>query len=300
MGFANHMVTYKQLSAFINVAKSNTFAEAAEKVHLSQPALSTSIKTLESILGGKLFSRTTRKVQLSQEGAEFLPIALRLIQDWDNAVGDMQSLFAMQRGNLTVAAMPSFSISLLPEIVKAFHVNWRDIKISVIDIVMESVISSVQQGRAEIGFTFETDQLDGLTFQPIIKNKFIAVVHQDHQLSNYQEVDWTTLSRFEFVAMNRGSNMRNWIEQFVADNAITLSIVAEANQLATLGEFVKCDLGISVVPGICETQFSTGGLKCIPIIKANIEKNIGMIRQTRKALSMPAQAMWDQVIQQQN
>lgn len=293
------MVTYKQISAFINVAKSNTFAEAAEKVHLSQPALSTSIKTLETNLGGRLFSRTTRKVQLSQEGAEFLPIALRLIQDWDNAVSDMQSLFAMQRGNLTVAAMPSFSISLLPKILKKFHMNWSGIKISVIDIVMESVINSVQQGRAEIGFTFETDQLDGLTFQPLIKNKFIAVVHHDHQISKYQEVDWGTLSRFDFVAMNRGSNMRNWIDQFVSENGITLSIVTEANQLATLGEFVKCDLGISVVPGICETQFSNSGLRCIPIVNGNIEKNIGMIRQSRKALSVPAQAMWDQVIQQQ-
>ena len=289
------MVTYKQLSAFINVAKSNTFAEAAEKVHLSQPALSTSIKTLETTLGGRLFSRTTRKVQLSQEGAEFFPIALRLLQDWDNAVGDMKSLFAMQRGNLTIAAMPSFSISLLPKIIKKFHLKWNAIKISVIDIVMESVISSVQQGRAEIGFTFETEQLDGLTFQPIIKNKFIAVVHPEHSISKHPEVDWNTLSRFDFVAMNRGSNMRNWIDQFVSENSIALSVVAEANQLATLGEFVKCDLGVSVVPGICEAQFSNSGLTCIPIVNGNIEKNIGMIRQSRKALSVPAQALWDQV-----
>ncbi len=289
------MATYKQLSAFINVAMSNTFAEAAEKVHLSQPALSTSIKTLESQLGGRLFSRTTRRVQLSREGAEFLPIATRLLQDWDNAVHDMQGLFAMKKGNLTIAAMPSFSISLLPKILQEFHENWADIKISVVDIVMEAVIASVQEGRAEIGFTFETDQLDGLTLQPILNNKFIAVVHRQHRLASYPEVDWKTLSQFDFVAMNRGSNMRKWIEKFVADNQLHLSIVAEANQLATLGEFVKCKLGVTVVPGVCETQFSNNGLTCIPIGEGNLEKNIVMIKQSRKDLSVPAQAMWDQV-----
>ena len=72
-------VSYRQLQAFVQVAQSSTFAEAAQKMCLSQPALSSAIKKMEEQVGGALFSRTTRKVQLSPEGQDFLPTAIRLM-----------------------------------------------------------------------------------------------------------------------------------------------------------------------------------------------------------------------------
>lgn len=289
------MVTYKQLSAFVGVAQSSTFAEAAEKVHLSQPALSSAIKTLEAQLGGKLFSRSTRKVSLSPEGREFLPTAIRLIRDWDDAITDIQNLFAMHRGKLTLAAMPSFASSLLPQILSTFHRQWQHINISVMDVVMEQVIQNIRQGRAEIGFTFETDNLEGLEFKPIVQNRFIAVMPPDHRLAQAASVSWQQLSDNRFVAMNRGSTLRQWIEHHTRSQDIELNIVAEANQLATLGEFVKQGMGVSVVPGVCQRQFTSNGLRCLEIAKGDLHKWIGMIRSSRTALSMPAQALWQQV-----
>ena len=69
-------VSYRQLQAFLQVAQSATFAEAAQKMFLSQPALSSAIKKMEEQVGGPLFSRTTRKVQLTPEGQDFLPCLL--------------------------------------------------------------------------------------------------------------------------------------------------------------------------------------------------------------------------------
>ncbi|WJG11005.1 LysR family transcriptional regulator [Aliiglaciecola sp. LCG003] len=291
------MLSYKQLQAFITLAQSTTFAEAAEKIHLSQPALSSAIKKLEQFLGGNLFSRTTRKVQLTHEGREFLPVALRLSHDWESAIADMQDLFAMQRGKLTIAAMPSFASSVLPAMLKTFHQRWSDINISVRDVVMEEVIRLVREGRAELGFTFEAEQLEGLDFHSLMSNEFVAVMSSSHPLSAHKQVVWQQISQFPIVAMNRGSSIRKWIEQFTELNQIKLNIVAEANQLATLGEFVKHELGISVVPGICEAQFSSNDLVCLPISDGNLKKNIGIIRASRKSLSVPAQALWDSLIE---
>ena len=88
-------ISYRNMLAFIRVAESATFAEAAEKLHLTQPALSSAIKKMEEQLGGKLFSRSTRRVTLTPEGHTLLPTARRLVNEWDETYHDMQNLFAM-------------------------------------------------------------------------------------------------------------------------------------------------------------------------------------------------------------
>ena len=288
-------ISYRQLLAFVQVAQSSTFAEAAEKMHLSQPALSLSIKKMEQHLGGTLISRSTRKVQLSPEGKEFLPVALRLLQDWDNAVEDITNVFAMRRGKLNIAAMPSFASSLLPTILNSFHRQWSNINIHVLDVVMESVIEMVTEGRAEIGFTFENEALDGLEFHPMFSDKFIAVVSHSSPLAERTALSCEELSEYKFVAMNRGSSVRRWIDEYMEQQGLLFDIVVEAGQLATLGQCVKNELGVTVVPGICQQQMKSKGLLCIPITDDKLRKNIGMIKKSRSNLSVPAKALWQQV-----
>jgi LysR family carnitine catabolism transcriptional activator len=288
-------ISHRQLLAFRLLSQSNTFAEAAEKMHLTQPALSTAIKNLETELGGNLFSRSTRKVTLSPEGREFLPVALRLLNDWDEALGDMQNLFAMHKGKLAIAAMPSFASSQLPEILSRFHQHWPNIKIAVQDVVMEVVIAAVIEGRAEIGFTFENEQLEGLEFFPMFTDQFIAVLPESHVLSQYSILSWQQLAAYPFIAMNRGSSIRRWIEDYINRSALNLNIVIEAGQLATLGQFVKCGLGVSVVPGLCEQQMLSKGLVCRPISDSGMLKRVGMLKSSRVSLSVAAQTLWDMV-----
>ncbi|PZQ44826.1 MAG: LysR family transcriptional regulator, partial [Ectopseudomonas oleovorans] len=107
-------MTVKQLRAFLAVAQSLSFAQACERLHLSQPALSLAIKNLEQSLGGQLLVRTTRSVALTPEGETLLPIAVRLLADWDNAEDLLRQHFTLQMGKVAVVAMPSFAGNRLP------------------------------------------------------------------------------------------------------------------------------------------------------------------------------------------
>lgn len=292
-------ISHRQLLAFVQLAQSTTFAEAAEKMHLSQPALSLSIKKMEEQLGGRLLSRTTRNVRLSQEGKEFLPVALRLLNDWDNAVDDVRNLFAMNRGKLTVASMPSFAGSVLPEIIKTFHQRWPNINLSVLDVVMEATMQQVLQGRAEIGFTFEHEQMEGLEFYPLFEDKFVALVPPTNELSQLKQVDLNQLSAFPFVAMNRGSSFRRWVDEVQDLEKCRFNIAAEAGQLATVGQLVRQGLGVSIVPGICEAQMQLNRLVCVPLNDGILSRKVGIIKSKRDSLSVPANAMWEMVTQTQ-
>lgn len=286
-------ISHRQLQAFVHVAQSNTFAEAAEKMHLSQPALSLAIKKMEGQLGGNLFSRSTRTVRLSPEGQAFLPTALRLLEDWEVALDDICNLFTMNRGNLTVAAMPSFASSLLPSLLRGFHQNWKNINITVLDVVMETTIQQVLDGRAELGFTFEHEQFEGLEFSPMFTDNFIVILPLSHPLSGNTSVSWRDLIDYPFVAMNRGSSIRRWIEEYCQAQGIELNVVAQAGQLSTLGQFVNYGLGMSIVPGICQQQMRLSGLKCLPLKGGEICKPVGVIKSKRGNLSVPARALWD-------
>ncbi|MBL4631186.1 MAG: LysR family transcriptional regulator [Paraglaciecola sp.] len=285
-------VSFRQLQIFVSIAQSHTFAQAAEKMCLSQPALSSAIKKMELQLGGLLFSRTTRKVELSPEGRQFLPVAVRLIGDWQEAFSDLHNLFSLGQGKLSIAAMPSFAAGLLPGILQQFTSEFPNIKLSVADVVMESVIKDVQAGRAEIGFSFEHDKLDGLEFYPILTDNFIAVLPANHPLSEHHILSWSQIALYPFVAMNKGSAIRQWIDSYMEINHLSLNIVVEASQLATLGQFVKHDLGVSVVPALCQEQMLTKDLLCRKIHQSGLRKRVGIIRQKKGNLSSVAESFW--------
>jgi LysR family carnitine catabolism transcriptional activator len=265
-------VSFRQLQIFVCIAQSATFAQAAEKMCLSQPALSSAIKKMESQLGGLLFSRTTRKVELSPEGRQFLPVAERLIGDWQEAFSDLHNLFSLGRGKLSIAAMPSFAAGLLPGILQQFKTEFPNIKLSVADVVMESVIKDVQAGRAEIGFSFEHEKMDALEFHPILTDNFIAVLPINHPLSENKVLSWSQIALYPFVAMNKGSAIRQWIDSFMELNHLSLNIVVEASQLATLGQFVKHDLRVSGVPALCNEQMLSKDLVCLKIHQSGLSK----------------------------
>ncbi|WP_293751324.1 LysR family transcriptional regulator [uncultured Paraglaciecola sp.] len=285
-------VSFRQLQIFVCIAQSATFAQAAEKMCLSQPALSSAIKKMESQLGGLLFSRTTRKVELSPEGRQFLPVAERLIGDWQEAFSDLHNLFSLGRGKLSIAAMPSFAAGLLPGILQQFKTEFPNIKLSVADVVMESVIKDVQAGRAEIGFSFEHEKMDGLEFHPILTDNFIAVLPINHPLSENKVLYWSQIALYPFVAMNKGSAIRQWIDSFMELNHLSLNIVVEASQLATLGQFVKHDLGVSVVPALCKEQMLSKDLVCLKIHQSGLSKRVGIIKQKNGNLSQVAASFW--------
>lgn len=288
-------VSYKNMLAFVSVAQSSTFAEAAEKLYLSQPALSTSIKNMETQLGGQLFARSTRKVMLTPEGKAFLPVAKRLIADWDGALHDVQNLFSVQQGRLTVAAMPSFAEGHLAKILQEYHQQHPNIRLRVIDVVMEKVIEAVQSKRADIGFVFEPENLQGLEFYPLLTDNFCVVMRREDYTANMSSVSLEQVAAHPLVTTNIGSSIRRWLDAVFLAHSIETNIIADASQLGTLGQLVKRGLGWSIVPQLCEQQMHAKGLVCVPLEGKLLQKSVGMITSSKDSLSSAAKQLWIQL-----
>jgi len=286
-------VSVKQLRAFVAVASTRSFTEACSQIHLSQPALSIAIKNIEEAVGGPLLTRTTRAIALTPEGEDFLPVAKRLIKDWDGAFSDLNNRFALAQGRVEIAAMPSYACNLLPYIMKEYRELYPNVNITVQDVVAESVVEMVRTGRVEVGISFDPGESDELSFSPIYSDRFIAVCSPDHPLAGESLVSWKQLLRYDMVALQRPSVVSVYIEQALAEYGMTFPVVFESHQLATVGRMVATGLGVSVVPSLCRQQMEELGALCLSLQAPAVEKEVGIITRKRHPLSVAARAMVD-------
>ncbi|MBN8432233.1 LysR family transcriptional regulator [Microbulbifer salipaludis] len=286
--------TIKQLRAFVTVARTRSLAEASAQLHVSQPAISIAIRSLEESLGGALFSRDGRQLVLTPEGVGFVERAQQLLHNWDNTLDAVQQRFRLQQGQLSIAAIPAFALNQLPGLLKQFHRQHPDINIVLEDIVMEGVVNAVQEGRAELGFSFRPDDLGNLGFTPIGDDRFVAVLPEGHKLQGKKVVRWQDLAQERFIAMNRGSAVRRWTDAAFAQNATSGEasprLLCEASQLSTIGRLVQSGLGVSAVPNLCAEQMRDYGLVCKPLAEPVVTHAVGILAREAGALSAPAQA----------
>ncbi|MBF7072728.1 LysR family transcriptional regulator [Glaciecola sp. MH2013] len=284
-------MSIKQLNAFVNVAKFQSFAEAAEQLNLSQPALSSAIKNMEDFLGGELFMRSTRRVELTPEGASFLPLAKRILSDLDTAVFDVKQLFELENGVVTVAAMPSFAHSKLPKILTFFGYAQPKIGIRIIDEVMESTIQHVKDARAELGFVFSPDDTSNLHFTRLFDDDFILISPNGHELNQQLKPSLAQISKHKFIAMNRGSSTRKWVDLAFDKKGLSLDVAYEASQFETIGNLVASGLGVSIVPSMCRQQMEVKNCVCQLVDDLDITIAVGYIRSDKQTLSVAAKAL---------
>ena len=285
----------KQLKAFTQVASSLSFVEAAAKLHLSQPALSLSIKNLEESLGGKLLTRTTRTLVLTQEGKAFLPVAKNLLNQIDAAEQEMKKRFALDLGHTSIAAMPSFASSILPKIIKRFHTKYPNIKLSVDDVLSDTVIDLVNADLVELGISFEPKHNGDLVFHPLYNDQFIVVLPQFHPLAKCHSISWSELLKFELITLQSPSSVRGLIEDTLSQHNIALNPAFDAHQLATVIRMVSNDLGVAVVPALCKEQALEAGVICREINKNKIARRVGVISKPITSLSIAAKSMLETI-----
>ena len=286
-------MTVKQLRAFVAVARTLSFAEACEQVHLSQPALSLAIKKLEETLGGPLLTRSTRSVSLTPEGMHLYELGEALLAQWDNAEEELQQRFALQRGKVALAAMPSFASTDLPLSLRAFTRSHPNIHVEVHDVVAERVIEMVQQGKVELGIAFEAANAESLEFTPLFEDDFIAVLPADHPLSGEAAVTWVQLLTTDFITLQRPSSVRLLMEQRLAQAGLSLQVAFEAHQLITVGRMVATGLGVGAVPGLCRQQMEEVGAVCVPLLEPGIRRRVGIYTRRRHRLSAAAAGMME-------
>ncbi|HCW3771586.1 TPA: LysR family transcriptional regulator, partial [Acinetobacter baumannii] len=270
-------MTLKQLKAFLALARTLNYANASLELHLSQSALSLTIKSLEEELGGKLFNRNTRRVELTQEGKSLIPYAKKLLANWDEMENDVKQRFKLNRGTLSIASMPFVTHAILPEVIHQFLAVHPNLNFSIHDIPNETIIEKVQDGIFELGICFEPDLTEGLEFKPLFEEDFLALLPKSHPLAQSSSIAWHELCSNPFVTLQKPSIVRYLVEQNCLRNNITLDLKVECHQISSLSSFVAYGIGVSAIPRHFAKHIDKEHNVLIDLKDEAIHKTVGIV-----------------------
>lgn len=286
-------MTLKQLKAFLVLARTLNFANAASELHLSQSALSLTIKLLEEELGGKLFIRNTRRVELTQEGKSLIPYSQRLLANWIDMEDDLKQRFKLNRGSLVIASMPYLSHAVLPSVIKTFLQKHANINFSIHDITNENIWQKVQDGIFEIGLCFQPEEHESLDYFPLFEEDFVAIVPQHHALSDAEQLSWKKLLKYPFITVQKPSIVRMIIEQNCLMNHMELDLKVECHQIASICNLVAQGIGVSAIPRYFCHTLDTRYIQVVEIAKQNDCTSVGIVRRKNAEVSNITQQFMD-------
>ena len=294
---SSHHLSTRQLDAFLALAEQRNFTRAAAQCHLSQPAFSALIRALEEDLGLRLFDRSTRHVDLTGEGQNFLESARRIRAEITTALAAMRDAATLQRGRVAVALLPSLAAGWLPGVLAAYRAAYPGIEIDIADVLSEPCIERVASGKADFALAAIRADTPELQAEPFCSDDFHLVCRADHPLARRKKaIAPADLAAWPFIHLARNSSVRQYLE--AAFHPEAMHTLMEVEQLATVMGMVRAGLGISVVPALTLFHFDQPGLVTRPLALPGLLRQIYLVRRRDRSLSVAAQALYALVMSQ--
>jgi len=288
----------RQLRAFAALADQRNFTRAAQRCHLSQPAFSALIRTLEETVGARLFDRDTRSVQLTPEGQQFEGSARRLLDDMQGLIGDLSDRVERRKGRVSVAALPSLAAGWLPDILAEFMRTWPGIAVELHDALSDACIAHVRNHTADFALSASearsTSAAD-LRSTKLCSDRFHLVCRADHPLASVGRLLPKQLAPYPFIQMTRNSSVRQALD--AALHPLRLNTLFEVEHLATVTGLIEAGVGISVVPTLTLFQFQRKSLVTRPLSARGLSRTIHLVRRREGSLSVAAQTLHDLIIE---
>ena len=280
-------VTVKHLRAFLAVAELSSFRRAADRLHVSQPALSAMIRDLEREVGLRLFDRTTRRVEIALAGREFLPNAAKMVDDLDTALQGLHDIAARVRGHVAVACSPLLASVMLPRIVERHVRKHPGIRISLIDARTDQIIDKVRSGEADLGIGTFSEGEPGINRERLMTDTLMLFASRSAGLARRRSVRWQDIASEPLIAMTRESGLRALVEMGFGSLGRPARPAYEVAQVTSAVALVEVGLGIAILPAIAWAFARDRQVVMRPLLDPRITRDISINRAAGRA-STPA------------
>ncbi|HIX60766.1 MAG TPA: LysR family transcriptional regulator [Candidatus Halomonas stercoripullorum] len=278
----------QSLQAFLAVAESDSFSRAAEQLHLTQPAVSKRIATLETQIGARLFDRIGRRVTLTEAGQILLPRARQILIMVDDSRRALANLEGQIAGSLTLATSHHVGLHRLPPLLKVYTRTHPEVRLDLRFLDSEQAYQGVLDGELEIAVVTLSPHPDPqLDVVPIWNDRLCFVCAPDHPLTRHGRLTLPDLCRFDAVLPGPMTFTRSLIESRFAAAGLSLSVGLSTNYLETLKMMASIGLGWSLLP----ERLIGGELHELEVEHPPIQRQLGYVIHRSRTLSNATQAM---------
>lgn len=282
-------MTFTQLEIFALIAELKSFTATAEKLGISQSAVSHALKSLEQQWGINLISRTQSDIELTTTGQQLLTHVKELLSISDTLEKEVAAIHGLNEGTLRIGSFgASSSIYLLPEILETFRQRYPKIEIYIDEGEDKEVAQWLLERRIEVGFLIMPDERFD-TF-PLIEDRFVALIPSHYPLAQQLYIDPAQLEDCPFIMTMAGS--RHQVELILKNFNVKPDIKFYVSQILSIVSMVHNQLGVSIVSDMVITKEL---LSLYPNVvkrpfKPNLKRSIGLAVKNKKHMSPAVKA----------
>lgn len=257
---------------FYEVAKEQNITKASENLNISQPAISKTIKLLEEKLGGTLFVRTKKGVILTEEGKEFYSYITKAMEYINSAENKFSDLINLETGVIKIGINSTLTKEFLLSYLEKFNKLYPKIDIQITNGITSHLINELKNGLIDIVFLNLNDKDYGNDIDIIKCKKIhdIFIASEKYSELNDKVISLNELKNYPLIFQAKGSNTRNFLDNFLKEKNITLKPNIELASYSLVTEFCKAGFGI----GYAVKEFIQKDLNEGKIFSIKIKENI--------------------------
>lgn len=243
-------LNFHQLHIFYTVAERGSFSAAAQSLHMTQPAVTMQVQSLEDYFGTKLLQRSTKRIELTEAGRTLMPFAQRsidLIRDTDQAM----STFTKQlKGRLQLGSSLTIGEYILPRLLGPFGQEYPHITISMKVMNTSQIMEDILNHQLNFGLIEAPVNHPDMHMEAVMSDELRLIVSKEHPLANRSSVTLEEVMEYPFVLREQGSGTRLVMEEQLRKKKIdpaSMKIVMELGSTGAVKSAVEAGLGISFV-----------------------------------------------------
>lgn len=289
------LLNFELYKVFYQVASNLSFSKAAEKLFISQSAVSQNIKNLEKELKTKLFIRSTKNVELTQTGSlllKHIEPAFNLIENGEKSLREINDL---KRGEIHIGANDTIAKDYLLPYLKKFHQLYPEIQIQITNRTSSTCIELLKQNKVDLIISNLPNSkiTNKMQIKPIFSFKDIFIAADQFKELKTKKLKLKELTNYPFLSLERKTTSQQFLEKHLNKLGIEIEAAVELGSVDLLIEMTKIGLGIAVVPEYClnlkqEKLFEVKFKEKLPARKLAVisNKNIPLTKAAKKLIEI--------------
>lgn len=252
--------------------------------------MSDTIRQLEEALGIRLFDRTTRSVELTKAGEEFLADASQVMRTLDASVMRMGELGSAERGLVRVSGVASIHAHVTATCVASLMVSNPGIRFTLIEDEISGIVSSVLEGRSDFGFGVVPNEFaDKLETTPLLVDLYGVIARKDHEAFEAKRLRLEAVAPWNYIGVSLGSEMDQHLSR------LSLTSRVEVNGFSSMIALLEQGAGVGVLPALAASRMLTSKLKFRAFSGPAYERHVSLISRPGRSLSPAAQLLWNEM-----
>lgn len=274
------LIQYRHLRAFVEIAHRRSLKRAAEALHLTQPAISKTLRELEEELGATLLVRNRAGSSLTPQGAAFLQFAEMSLSALAQGLNSVETLRSGGGGQLTVGALPSVAARLMPRVVERYARIAPNTRLSIIDGPHRFILEQLRLGVLDLalGRLGAEDQMQGISFTQLYLERVAMVVRPDHPLVG-RPVRLADLADWPVLYPSQGAAIRPLVDRLL----IAAGVPELPNRIETVSHafgaiYTRASDAVWIISeGVVTGDVAAGMLHPLPIDTSLTQGPVGLL-----------------------